>query len=374
MKFDGYKSWIELSKSALRHNFQILQKTARPAALLPIIKANAYGHGADQVARILSPQTNAYGVDSLDEAEALKRTGVRQKILILGYIPNVRLKDAIRQGFEFVLYDLDAVRVISGLRTVRPAYVHIKIDTGLSRQGVSMKDLPFFLRALSSCKNIKIAGLATHFANIEDTSDRSFADNQRLVFDRSLALVLAAGFRPPSIHAACSAALILYPETRYTLARSGIALYGLWPSDETRRQVKNIKLKPVLTWKTRVALARFIEKGANVGYGLSWTAKRTTRVALLPIGYADGFDRGWSNGGFVLIHGIRCPMIGRVCMNMCMADATRVDAVKREDEAVLIGRQGREEITADEMAKKLDTINYEIVARLSPLLPRMIVE
>ncbi|MDO8584435.1 MAG: alanine racemase, partial [bacterium] len=215
MKTDGYKSWIELSKRALQDNFKTLQKTAKPAALLPIIKANAYGHGASLVAQILAPFASAYGVDSLDEAESLRKAGIRQPILILGYIPNARLTDAVRQKFEIVIYNQETVQTIRRMKSKTPVRVHIKIDTGIARQGVSLDEFPALVRAIKRVPNIHIVGLATHFANIEDTDNASYAKKQLATFDQALKILTDAGIVPTVCHAACSAALMLYSETRF---------------------------------------------------------------------------------------------------------------------------------------------------------------
>jgi len=219
-----------------------------------------------------------------------------------------------------------------------------------------------------------LEGVATHFANIEDTTNHAFAKRQLEVFQAALEALRAAGYEVPVPHAACSAAAILFPESHFSLVRVGIASYGIWPSKETRVSAGHLgldfELRPVLSWKTKVAQIKTVPAGAYVGYGCSWRAPADSRLAVLPMGYADGYDRKLSNVGHVLIGGRRAPIRGRVCMNVTIADVTHLLDVSLEDEVVLLGTQGEEHITAETMAEWVGTIPYEVLARISPALPR----
>ncbi len=219
-------------------------------------------------------------------------------------------------------------------------------------------------------------GLATHFANIEDTTDHAFAQEQLRRFREGAAALDAQGFRVPLLHTANSAATILFPETQFGMVRTGIAAYGLWPSTETqvsalRMGREDVILRPALTWKTRVAQVKTVPTGAFVGYGCTYKTTHETRLAVLPVGYYDGYDRKLSNTGHVLIRGVRAPVRGRVCMNMIMVDVTDIPGVSLEEEVVLLGAQGEEVVTAEQMAGWIGTINYEVVTRIAEHVPRI---
>jgi alanine racemase len=260
----------------------------------------------------------------------------------------------------------------------KAAYVHLKIETGTSRQGLAGQDLRRLVRELKRTPGVVIEGASTHYANIEDTTDSSFAKLQLERYRENLELLKSEGIDPPWKHTACSAAAILFPETYFNLARLGIAMYGLWPSKETlavaKRAKRVLRLKPVLGWKTVIAQIKRLPKGTPISYGLTESTTRASKVAILPVGYWDGYDRrGMSNVGQVLVRGRRCKVMGRVCMNMCVVDVTDVPGVQVQDEVVLLGRQRRETITAEELASKMDTINYEVVTRINPAIERHLV-
>jgi alanine racemase len=221
-----------------------------------------------------------------------------------------------------------------------------------------------------------VEGAYTHFANIEDTLDPSFAAAQRERFRQGIDILRGAGLQPLVAHAAATAGALLYDQSEFSMTRIGIGLYGIWPSRETqlaaRERGLRIALTPVLTWKTRVAQIKTVEAGEYVGYGLTFQAPRSMRVAVLPVGYYDGFDRKLSNSGRVLVNGVFAPVIGRVAMNMIMLDVTEAN-VRPDDEVVLIGRQGNAEIRAEELAEKCGTIAYEVLSRINPLIPRVAV-
>ncbi|MBU1916055.1 alanine racemase, partial [Patescibacteria group bacterium] len=239
-------------------------------------------------------------------------------------------------------------------------------------------DLSSFLRWIKQKKSIQLEGLYTHFANIEDTSDPIYALKQLKRFKTAVAITESLIGRPKILHTACSAAALLYPETQFDLVRVGISLYGMWPSELTQENVKlvgnRVILKPALTWKTRIVQIKNIARGTPISYGLTEKVSRNSKIAVLPIGYWDGFDRGWSSIASVLVHGKRAKVLGRVCMNMCIVDVTDIRSAQPGDEVVLLGQQGKENIRAEELAAKIGTINYEVVTRINPLLPRIIVE
>ncbi len=374
----GSKTWVEVSRSALRSNAAALKKAVgRGVKLIAVVKSNAYGHGLPETVKAVGSQADWFAVDSTFEAKAVRRAGSRKPVLVLGYTPDWLLRDAVRQGFSLTAYNPETIRAVARAATkARPAKVHLKMETGTSRQGILYDDLPGILKLIAKYPQIRIEGVSTHYANIEDTTDPAYAMRQLKRFQGSLDLVRAAGFKPEIVHTACSAAAILYPQTRFSGVRTGIALYGLWPSASTRQSASGsgLKLRSALTWKTIVAQVKRLPKGTPISYGLTERLRRDSTVAVLPVGYWDGFDRGFSSVGQVLINGRRAKVLGRVCMNMCVVDATGIPGVRPGSEAVLLGRQRGLAITAEEAAERLGTINYEVVTRINPLIPRVLVK
>ena len=230
---------------------------------------------------------------------------------------------------------------------------------------------------MKKTKGVVIEGASTHFANIEDTSDHSYAEEQLQKFRDGLSIMAKEGIDPLWKHAACSAATVLFPDTYFNLVRLGISMYGLWSSKETlvvaRKEHCTLDIVPVMTWKTVVAQIKRVTKGTSVGYGLTGRVTRASRIAVIPVGYWDGYDRGLSNIGAVLVRGKRCRIVGRICMNMFMVDVTDVKNVRVEDEVVLLGAQGRENVSAENIARDTGTINYEIVTRINPQISRIVV-
>jgi alanine racemase len=347
---------------------------------MAVVKANAYGHGLREVVHALgSRNADWFGVDSLEEAVAVRSAGGRQPILIMGYVPPAGLASVVRNGFSMIIYDMARLKMLERLATTRrPAKVHLKLETGTSRQGATPLELPALAKTLRRLRNVELEGVSTHFANVEDTSDQSYAREQLRRFHEGLTLLEKAGLRPTLRHTAASAGTLLHPEAKFDLVRTGVVLYGLWPSAETEAAAADAGLKidlhPVLTWKTVIAQVKSLPSGTPVSYGLTERLKRPSRVAVLPVGYYDGLDRGLSSVGRMLVRGRRVKVLGRVCMNMCVVDVTDVPGAAAGDEAVIIGRQNRGAIAAEEVAEAAGTINYEIVARLNPLLPRRLAD
>jgi len=354
------------------------------------VKADAYGHGATlvagEIAKSLSrrPLGSArgssrrargewFGVDSLDEAIELRHGGIRAPIIVLGWVPYPRLAELKRHDLRLLV---SSEKTVAELRKRRlKLRVHLKIDTGATRQGV----LPG--RVLPLARQIRAAGLilegcATHFANIEDVDNPVYGDLQIERFIACVEELKAAGFAMPIIHAACSAAAMTRPESVFTACRIGIGLYGLNPSKlvakSYRRAHAGQALKPVLSWRSRVALVKKVPAGTPVGYGLTEKTRRPAYIAIVPVGYSDGYDRSLSSKGSVLIRGKRCRVMGRVCMNMIIVDATPARGASENDVVTLIGSDGNASVTADELADAAGTINYEIVSRIAEREPRFL--
>ena len=389
VKTGHLSSWIELSRSAHHGNLGFLRRcVGDDVELSAVVKSNAYGHGLELMAASAADAgADSFCVHALDEALSLRRAGFRQDILVMGHVPLARLGEAVEHDLRLVVYNPETLSRLDRETTARgrSVRVHLKVETGTHRQGVEGAALDDFLEQLKSLPRVQLEGVYTHFANIEDTTDHRYARRQMARFRAALETIERAGFSPNKRHAACSAATVLFPETHFDLVRVGISQYGFWSSKETLLSHEHStslassgdvagSLTPVLTWKTRVSQVKAVEAGAAVGYGCTFVTTRPSRIAILPIGYSDGYDRGLSSSAHVLIHGRRAQVCGRVCMNLTMVDVTDIPDVQLEDEVVLIGRQGDEEVTADHLAGLTGTIHYEIVTRLAPHLPRLMVD
>jgi alanine racemase len=300
-------------------------------------------------------------------------------ILVLGYVSNDELEQAIKYNLRLTVYNPETIKRLGSLaaQSRRKIRLHVKVETGTHRQGIQEEDLLSFVEKIQRFPGLILEGMSSHFANIEDTKDHSYARFQLDNFKKICQKLEDDGIAIPIKHIACTAATILFPETYFDMVRIGIGMYGLWPSKETYlscilQNRKPIQLKPVLAWKTRIAQIKKISKGAYVGYGCTFRATRETVLAVLPIGYYDGYSRDFSNVSYVLIKGQRAPVRGRVAMDFIMTDVTDIPDVRVEDEVVLLGEDGGDSIKADDLAALAGTINYEIVTRINPRIPRII--
>lgn len=367
--------WIELDASAPGHNLAELRRVSGCRLVCAVIKSNGYGHGLSEMAA-LTPDADWYGVNSLDEGLQLRSLGVDRPVLVLGHVPLARLGEALEASLRLTVYNFATLDALAPLASAdRPVRLHMKIETGTGRQGLDPADAPRFAGLARSLPGVELEGVSTHFANIEDTLNHSYAERQLAVFKEALAALPPP--RPPVVHAACTAACILFPETVFDMVRAGIGLYGLWPSRETflstaagGRPVPS--LRPVLSWKTRIVQIKMLPAGSYVGYGCSFRTTRPSVIGVLPVGYYDGYDRALGNTAHVLVRGMRAPVVGRVCMNLTMIDLTDIPGPGLEEEVILLGRSGEEEVSAETLASWAGTINYEIVARLCPATPRRI--
>lgn len=374
-------NWVEVSRENLTHNVKTFRKLiGKDRILCPAVKSNAYGHGLMECAPvILEAGADWLGVNSLEEAQKLRERGIKTPVYIMGYVPNSRLTEAVKGDFRLVVYNEDTLNELAAIckKTNSRALTHLKLETGNNRQGVRKEELEKIIGIYRDHPLLKLEGLATHFANIEDTIDHSYLDFQLDNFKKMLAIIKAMGFDPPYKHCANTAAAILFPKTYFNMARTGIGTYGLWPSNETlisaRHEGVKVDLKPVMTWKTRIAQIKDVPEGDYVGYGCTFRTQRDSRIAILPVGYFEGYGRELSNLGYVLIDGKRSPVRGRVCMNMTMVDVTNIPDAKVEDEVVLLGSQKDEAISAEQVADWMKTINYEVVARIHESIKRILV-
>lgn len=375
----GQKTWVEISRGAMEKNIASLRSFLLPnVEFCAVLKANAYGHDLRIVANICRDAgVSVFAVDSIDEAIIVRDVVPTCTIIVLGYTVPERIADVLRIDAVQVVSDPEhLIRLVDDARTRHiPARISIKIETGLHRQGVTMRALEHMLEIVRGAGEwIRFEGISSHFANAEDVGNPTNAQ-QIALFTHAIAMVHAYGFSPHYQHIACSAAALTIPESQGTTARFGITLYGLWPSKEVKRSVvlgrQNIELEPVLSWKTRIAQVKDVPPGGAIGYGGTHVANRPLRIAVLPVGYYDGYDRALSNCGEVLVKGRRCPVLGNVCMNMTMIDVSAVPSVAAGDDVTLLGRDGMHGISADDLAARIGTVNYEIVTRINPLLPRI---
>jgi alanine racemase len=361
-------SWIEIDGERLLQNVRLFRRIlASETKLMAVVKANAYGHGARLVAPLLRGRVEWFGVDSLEEAEEIASAGVSEPVLIMGHTEPAEAERIVSGGFRQVLFRRDVAEAISRSATEQKtiARVHVKVETGLNRLGVDPGAIASLVEGL---EGLSVEGLYTHFADVEDPVSTLY---QRQVDALREA---AATFDPSFLHAFPTAGALLHPAESLGIARVGIGLYGIWPSPAIRRGAAGIgTLAPVLAWKSRVAHVKTVPAGGTVGYDVTYRASTSRRIAVVPVGYADGFDRGLSNRGAVLVRGRRAPVVGRVAMNMFMIDVTDSGALEG-DEVVLLGEQLGASITADEIAESIGTIAYEVLARLSPRLPRKVRE
>ena len=364
-------TWIEVDLDAIAHNVRLLrQVTGEKVALMAIVKADGYGHGAVRVAyTALNNGASRLGVACLSEALALRQAGIEAPILVLGYTPPWQAREMVDQGIDATVFDLETAQALgqAALALGRTARVHVKVDTGMSRLGLLPADVAPFLERLAELPGLAVEGIFTHFATA-DSADRRHCDEQWRRFRQLLAELEQRGLRPPLAHAANSAATLSMPQAHLDMVRVGIALYGLNPSAEVPCPPG---FRPALSFKTRLAQVKTVPAGSCVSYGCTFRTARESRLAVIPVGYADGFRRAPQHWGQVLVRGQRAPIVGRVCMDQTIIDVTAIPEARQGDEVVLIGAQGDERITADEVAARLGTINYEVVSAILARVPRI---
>jgi alanine racemase len=361
-------TWVEIDMNAVARNARALKRLLDPGVgLMAVVKADAYGHGAVAVAQTAALNGAEYlAVANLEEALELRYSGVNTPILVLGYTPVYATRQALRQNIAVTLYDLDMARGYA--RAAREAggrlRVHVKLDTGMGRLGLMPAEAVSVFRQLSALPALDIEGLYTHFSSADE--DAEFTAAQVETFRGVIRPLRAGGFNFRYIHAANSAGTLAGKENHFSMVRPGLALYGLHPSDKVRLPDG---FAPAMTWKTVVAQVKTLPANHYVGYGNTYRTRGPETIAVLPIGYADGFRR-WPNWGEVLVRGQRAPIIGRISMEKTTISVASIPGVAVGDEVVLLGTQGEAQITAEEVALRLGTINYEVVCNVLARVPR----
>ncbi len=366
----GRATEVRVDLQAITHNARRLAAIAG-VPLMAVIKADAYGHGAEMVARAaLDGGAAALGVATLGEALRLRDAGIDAPILGLGYTDPANADVMAARAITCSIFDPEVgAELAARARALgKDIVAHVKVDTGMGRLGVAPGDTLPLLRALAAMPGLQVEGIYTHFATA-DSADETFTREQIAIFDAVLDEAEAAGLRPPIAHAANSAGTLRHPAARYDLVRCGIALYGLDPDPDTP---KPLDFKPALSLVTRIAQVKDLPTGASVSYGRRWRAARPARIATLPVGYADGIRRmpAWREA---LVGGRRAAIVGRICMDYCMLDVTDIPEVQLGDEVVLFGRQGAETISLEEVASWLGTIPYEVACAITERVPHIAV-
>lgn len=367
--------FAEISLANYAYNFsQIRKLVGAKVKIMAVVKANAYGHGAVPIAKIALDLGARYlGVVCLYEARELRRANIKTPILILNYTDPKSVREALKLKLTLTVMDKVVLKTIDieARKLSQKAKIHIKADTGMHRGGAMPEEALKLVKSAENYKNVYLEGIFTHFAT-SDEKDLSFAEKQLEVFNKLLRPCLPTDRslkkRPPLIHAANSAATLRLPSAYFDMVRPGIIMYGLPPSHDFKLPFAP---RPVMSLKAVIAQIKRLKTGETVGYGRTWKAKRETLMALLPIGYADGYSRALSNCWHVLINGKKASIIGRISMDQTVADITGIPKVKAGDQAVIMGKQGKEEITATDIAKQIGTINYEVVAKIASRVSRI---
>lgn len=360
---------VSVDLGALAQNLAQVRRLAPRCEILAVVKANAYGHGAVEVTRALQRLAiRRFGVATMEEGIALREAGIHDTIVVMGATIPAQFTDLVAHKLTPVLYRADMVHALAAAvpHGAAPYPVHIKIETGMGRLGLSPEEVPDLLSLRVFETSLDPEGLMTHLADA-DNDEPLHTEAQLARFRQAVEALQRRGRIFPLVHAANSAAIIKYPAARYSMVRPGIMLYGY---HTLPKQEPAPDLRPVLTWTSTIAHLRTIGPGDGVSYNRTFVASRRSRIAVLPVGYADGYSRLLSNRGVVLIGGKRAPVVGRVCMDMTMVDVTDVPGVAIGHEAVLIGRQGHEQITAAELAAWQQTIPYEVLCAIGPRVPR----
>ncbi|HQD41084.1 MAG TPA: alanine racemase [Bacillota bacterium] len=368
--------WMEVNLDNLAYNIrQIKNNIKAPASIMGIVKADGYGHGAVEISRVLLEEgVQRLGVAVLDEGIALRQEGIDVPILVLGYTPPQLFDKVLEHRITPTLYNYqDALRLSElASKNGSSVKVHLKLDTGMGRIGmIPGQDSLDMVSNIYALPGIKIEGIFTHFS-VADEKDKTYTREQFKKFTGFVNALKERGIDIPLRHAGNSAASIDLPETHLDMVRPGVILYGLYPSDEVEKG--KLSLKPLASLKTVISHVKTVPSGTSVGYGRKYISAGERVIATLPIGYADGYTRLLSGKASVLVHGTRAPLAGNICMDQCMIDVTGIEGVKVGDEVVLMGSQGEETITAEELASLLGTINYEIVCLIGKRVPRVYIK
>lgn len=364
------RTWAEIDLAALRHNYACVQRLAAPAAVMPVIKANAYGHGAAEVAAAL-PDAPMLAVATAEEALHLRASGILQPLLVLGMVPPACVAQLAAANVAVNCGSLQTAQgYAAAMQPVAHVYklgVHLKVDTGMARTGFTPAQLLAALPQLAALPALQVQGVFSHFAASDEAAGDAYSASQLAAFTAVLAPVKQV-WPQLCVHMANSGGIMRHPNALFDMVRPGIMLYGCAPSPQCEGLAG---LQPVLSWRARVLQVRTVAAGESVGYGMAWQAARASRIAVVAAGYADGLHRAGSGKHKMLVCGQTAPQVGRVCMDMCMLDVTDIPAVQAGDTATLIGTDGAAQITAAQVGQACGTIPYEVLCALSPRVTRL---
>ena len=364
-------TWVEIDLGALRHNLLAIKKWVGPQInILGIVKADAYGHGDYEVSRVLlNNGAEMLGIAILEEGIQLRDKGIKEPLLLLGGLFEDQIEAVIHHDLIPTVYDVKLAEALSKKATYfnKKLKVHVYVDTGMGSIGVKYDKAVEFVKSVKNLNNLHIEGIYTHCSS-SDEKDSAFTNLQIKRFRDVLGALDTIKVCIPLRHMANSGAILGYPESYFNMVRPGLSLYGLYPSEDVLR---DIGIRPVMSFKTRIIHIKDMDAGDVVGYGRAYTIAKPTRVATLPLGYGDGYNRLLSNQGKVIIRGKKAPIIARVCMDHCFADVTTIKEVSIGDEVVLYGSQGQETIPIESIAKQINTIPYEVTCNISKRVPRI---
>ena len=369
----GLRTWIEVDRDALAHNLRLFRRLLGASCrIMAVCKSNAYGHGLYDLAPVLEGLgVDWFGVDSIVEAVTLREKGIRRPLLVLGYTLPSRFEEAVKHGISLTVSSLDSLRALRSLRSRRPLGIHLKLDTGMHRQGLLRNQWPGALELLrSAAARVEFEGLYTHFASAKDPAHRNYTNAQISEFEEASAFFRAAG-KSALRHAGATAGALNYPQARYDLVRLGIGLMGLWPSSETQSAwEKALPLQPALSWRTILSETKELPKGAGIGYDLTERLRRASKIGISPIGYWHGLPRCLSRVGAAIVRGCRAKVLGVISMDMVVFDLTDIPEARVGDVVTIIGRDKGDEVTASELARKAGMSHYELLTRLNPLIQK----
>jgi alanine racemase len=361
-------TWAEVNLTRLRRNFELIKAEVAPAKVMPIIKANAYGHGMVDVAKYLSPYADYFGVAVLEEGILLRELGIRTPILVLGGIWGEQVPRYLDHNLTFMASSVERLEQIDQAagQAHCKARVHLKIDTGMERIGVHYYNASSIQEAALKCKNVEVEGICSHFANAE-RSDLSHAHLQLERFNEALRFYEKHSLPMPIRHMANSAAILQLPESLFDMVRPGILLYGVYPDANMPRR---LPVQPALAWKSRVVYFKVVKPGHPVSYGSTWQSDHDVRIVTIPVGYGDGYFRSLSNKAQVILRGKKYPQVGRVCMDQMMVNI-EMDSAYNGDDVILLGEADGQSITAEDLAEWAGTIPYEILTNINTRVPRV---
>ncbi|HHU78836.1 MAG: alanine racemase [Caldicoprobacterales bacterium] len=363
-----------INLTRFKQNMQNIKSLTDPdTAMMAVVKANAYGHGALQIAgHAVKAGAGWLGVAIPEEGMELRNNGISAPVLVLGGADREQCRISVIYNLTQAVPSLETAHLLNGCAAEygRKARVHVKLDTGMGRIGFHrIEELEALVKELHSMKNIVLDGAFTHFAAADET-DPAYTEEQIKRLDKMLNIIRESGIHLKWIHASNTAGVFQFPRANYNMVRCGIGLYGYYPSHDVMKNA-TVSLLPVMQWETEVVHIKDVDANSCISYGRTYSASTSRRVATLPVGYADGYNRLLSNRGSVLIHGKRAPVIGRVCMDQIMIDVTNIPEANIGSKVVLLGEQGKEKITADELADLCGTISYEILTSISERVPRI---